>query len=106
MKFENLIATRKTMGLSQQKMASLANMEQTTYSRKERGLSPIRNDEWEKFAKILSVPIDEIKEHQFISNNMSSIFLKNKENPYVSIPRELYEFMMSTISKIDIIDKS
>ena len=62
MKYKKLIQARKNKGLTQKQIADKMAMEQTTYSKKERGLSPIREDEWVRFAKILEVNIEDIKE--------------------------------------------
>lgn len=62
MRQEKLINMRKTRGFSQVQMAQLVAMEQTTYSRKEIGKSNITDAEWNKFAKVLNVPVEEIKD--------------------------------------------
>lgn len=62
MECKKLITARKNKGLTQKQVADKMAMEQTTYSKKERGLSPIREDEWMRFAKILEVNIEDIKE--------------------------------------------
>ncbi len=59
---EKLIRTRKEKKFSQQDMAEHLNMSQTHYLRKEKGEIEIRNDEWERIAKLLDVDVDEIKE--------------------------------------------
>ena len=41
MSYEKLITTRKLKGYTQEKLTQQIAMEQTTLSRKERGLSPI-----------------------------------------------------------------
>ncbi len=52
---------RLSKGLSQAKFSELSAMEQTTYSRKERGKSPITAEEWERFSNILDVSVNDIK---------------------------------------------
>ena len=47
-------------------------MEQTTYSRKERGISPITIAEWERIAKALEVSVEKIVEPN--NNNTQSFF--------------------------------
>ncbi|WP_291284903.1 helix-turn-helix transcriptional regulator [Flavobacterium sp.] len=61
MKYENLIKARKERGLTQKEMADMLAMEQTTYSKKERGISRIRETEWIRFAKILEKDVDDLK---------------------------------------------
>lgn len=62
MSYEKLITTRKLKGYTQEKLAQQIAMEQTTLSRKERGLSPISDEEWQRIATVLQVPVDDIKE--------------------------------------------
>lgn len=62
MKKLKLLQTRKLKGLTQLEMAILANMDQTTYGRKEKGFSKITSSEWKKFAMILDVSLKEIFE--------------------------------------------
>ena len=50
-------------------------MEQTTYSRKERGISPITIAEWERIAKALEVSIEKIVEP---NNNDTQSFFNEK----------------------------
>lgn len=61
MEHENLIKARKEKGLTQKEMAEMLAMEQTTYSKKERGISRIRENEWVSFAKILNKDIEVLK---------------------------------------------
>ncbi|KAF2507709.1 helix-turn-helix transcriptional regulator [Flavobacterium zhairuonense] len=61
MEHEKLIKARKEKGFTQKEMAEMLAMEQTTYSKKERGISRIRENEWESFAKILDKDIEAIK---------------------------------------------
>ena len=62
MSYEKLITTRKLKGYTQEKLTQQIAMEQTTLSRKERGLSPISDEEWQRIATVLQVPVDDIKE--------------------------------------------
>lgn len=59
---EKLISIRKQKRISQEEMAQKLAMEQTTYSRKERGKSPITKEEWAKIADALEVNEQDIKE--------------------------------------------
>jgi transcriptional regulator with XRE-family HTH domain len=73
MKYENLIQARKEKDLTQKQMAEILAMEQTTYSKKERGISKIREDEWIHFAKILKKDIDDLKGKRKILKNNESL---------------------------------
>lgn len=65
-------------------------MEQTTYSRKERGLSPISTEEWERIANVLEVKVEEITEDNYsVSNSMSN--KKSIETQNIILIRESYE---------------
>lgn len=66
---KNLIKARREKGLTQKEMADMLSMEQTTYSKKERGISRIRENEWIRFAKILDKDADELKNENRIDQN-------------------------------------
>lgn len=70
--YYKLISIRKTKKITQKQIASLIGMEQTTYSRKERGISPITIAEWERIAKALEVSVEKIVEPN--NNNTQSFF--------------------------------
>ena len=65
--------------ITQDVMANLLDMTQATYSRKERGLTKITVDEWNKIAKILGVDKSEVFEDNskkdFISTNFTKQLL-------------------------------
>lgn len=48
---EKLRQVRMEKGLSQEKIAKILSTDTSNYSRKERGKTKIRDDEWEKMAK-------------------------------------------------------
>jgi transcriptional regulator with XRE-family HTH domain len=101
MEFEHLIYTRKAKGLSQESMAEKAGMEQTTYSRKERGLSPVTESEWERFAKILNVPVEQIKEERHNPKNENCNFYDHSVGiQYVNVPKELFDIMIKKLEKL------
>ena len=58
-KLKNL---RKLKGFSQVQMAKALSTDTSNYSRKERGEVRIHDEEWEKLANALEVPLEEIKE--------------------------------------------
>jgi transcriptional regulator with XRE-family HTH domain len=68
MNHEQLIATRKLKKMSQEKLADSLGMEQTTYSKKERGKSPLSDNEWEKIASILNVDVEDIRPKDQVVN--------------------------------------
>ena len=73
--YYKLISIRKTKKITQKQIANLIGMEQTTYSRKERGISPITIAEWERIAKALEVSIEKIVEP---NNNDTQSFFNEK----------------------------
>jgi transcriptional regulator with XRE-family HTH domain len=94
---EKLINERKTKRITQEQMAKLIAMEQTTYSRKERGKSPILDDEWERFAKALNVSVEDIKgENESVTlKNENCTFTENSIGiQYVNIPQNAYDIIM------------
>ena len=73
--YYKLISIRKIKKITQKQIANLIGMEQTTYSRKERGISPITIAEWERIAKALEVSVEKIVEP---NNNNSQSFFNEK----------------------------
>ena len=105
MKNEKLFTVRKSRGLSQMEMAQKLAMEQTTYSRKEIGKSPITDEEWQKFAKVLNTTVDEIKD------SATGISVKNEKCTfsdnsvagvqYVYIPQEVLDTVLRYNKKLE-----
>ncbi len=105
MEYQKLYDARKAKGITQKQMASRIAMEQTTYSRKERGKSPITDEEWARLAKTLEVPVEEIKEE-----NTTPISVKNEnctfnENAigiqYVNIPQSVFDIIIKYNAKLE-----
>lgn len=101
---------RNKKGLSQQEIAVLANMDQTTYGRKEKGISKITSMEWKRFASILDLPLKEIFEDDDKSvvinndNSTNSIVMSNN-NEYYSVP-DVLESLRNYIQKLESENKS
>lgn len=64
MTMEKLRTLRKQKGYTQQQIADLLATDVSNYSRKESGDVRIFDDEWEKLAKALEVPVEDIKEER------------------------------------------
>lgn len=64
MQKEKLRNARKVKGITQQQIADIIATDVSNYSRKESGDVRIFNDEWEKIARFLEVPIEEIFEEE------------------------------------------
>ena len=92
---ENLRNARKIKGLTQKQIAELLAMEQTTFSKKERGISPIRNDEWIRFAKILEVDIELIRDQSLKLHN-----IKNDANLLI-VSKKVFEDIINYNAKLE-----
>ncbi len=103
MVYEKLIAQRKKKGITQQEMAKKIGMEQTTYSKKERGVSAITENEWQRFANFLDVAVDDIKEVlQVFPKNENCTFNDNAIGiQMINIPANVYEIMQKYIQKLE-----
>lgn len=74
-----LLTKRLEKQLSQEEISDLIGMAQSTYSRKEKGITKITSAEWNKIAKVLGVEKEEIFEPAAVIMTGSNSF-KNKEN--------------------------
>jgi transcriptional regulator with XRE-family HTH domain len=103
MEHENLKEARKAKGLTQKQLALKIAMEQTTYSRKERGKSPISDDEWSRFAKMLDVNIEEIKDN-LISQPKNENCTFNDQSigiQYITIPQDVLDTVLKYNKKLE-----
>ncbi|WP_223601669.1 helix-turn-helix domain-containing protein [Chryseobacterium sp. GVT01B] len=99
MQKEKLRNVRKRKGFTQQQVADYIATDVSNYSRKESGDVKIFNDEWEKIARYLEVPVEEIYEEEdpkpiFNFDNItgSSGFGNNVNgNLYCNVPEFLLE---------------
>jgi transcriptional regulator with XRE-family HTH domain len=64
MQKEKLRTVRKMKGFTQQQMAEVIPTDVSNYSRKESGTVSITQTEWNKLAKFLEVPVEEIYEEE------------------------------------------
>ena len=104
MEHQKLINARKAKGYTQGQMSDKIAMEQTTYSRKERGKSPISDDEWNRFAKILDIPVEEIKDNTSASSvkNENCTFNDNAINTqYINIPQNVFDIIIKYNQKLE-----
>ncbi|MDR6403525.1 MULTISPECIES: helix-turn-helix transcriptional regulator [Chryseobacterium] len=93
---EKLIRARKDKKFSQQDIAEHLNISQTQYLRKEKGEIEIKDEEWERIAKLLDVEIDDIKQvdkENSISQNFENITgsYVGSNNVYCNVPEFLLE---------------
>ncbi|KMQ69302.1 hypothetical protein ACM39_04225 [Chryseobacterium sp. FH2] len=99
---EKLRNVRKQKGISQEKMAKILSTDTSNYSRKERGETRIHDEEWEKLAKALNVPVEELKEENGLGivHNDNSTFNDNSGNyyhQYFNIPNSIIENLQDYI---------
>lgn len=99
---EKLKTLRKQRGISQEKMAKILSTDPSNYSRKERGEIRIHDDEWQKIADALDVPVEDIKEEKLsgIVHNDNSSFNDNSGNYYnqhFNIPNSIIENLQDYI---------
>ncbi len=99
---EKLRNLRKQKGISQEKMAKILSTDPSNYSRKERGEVRIHDEEWQKLAQALEVPVEDIKENEsrFSINNDNSTFHDNSGNynQYFNVPNSIVENLQDYIS--------
>ncbi|REC60943.1 transcriptional regulator [Chryseobacterium pennae] len=99
MQKEKLRNVRKRKGYTQQQVADFIATDVSNYSRKESGDVAIRKEEWEKIARFLDVPVEEIFEEEeakqvnhFDNITGSSGFGNNiNGNLYCNVPEFLLE---------------
>lgn len=95
-----LFEARKAKNLTQNQLANLICMEQTTYSRKERGHSPISDNEWKTIANALGVEVNEIKDDLTAMNQGQIVNPTIKDNgvcigvQYVNLPKEVLDTLL------------
>jgi len=98
---ERLRTLRKQKGMSQEKMAKILSTDTSNYSRKERGETKIQDEEWQKIADALEVPVKDIKENdtKFSINNDNTTFQDNSGNynQYFNIPNSIVENLQDYI---------
>lgn len=96
---------RKSKGFTQKQIATLIAMEQTTYSKKESGKSPISNEEWERLSKILDMPVDEIKQTSNKTNPKNENCVFNDQSigiQIVSMPQNAFDMIVKYNQKLEI----
>ncbi|MEY8758882.1 helix-turn-helix domain-containing protein [Chryseobacterium tongliaoense] len=95
---EKLRNLRKQRGYTQEYMSKILSTDVSNYSRKESGDVKIFDDEWEKLAEALDVPVEDIKEERaatIVQNNDNSTFSDHASginyNHYYNIPDYMLE---------------
>lgn len=105
-----LFLKRQELGYSQEYLAEGLNLSQSQYSRREKGVKKISDEEWEKLAELLNVPIEEIKEvdndKNFVINNNennSGTFSNygGNNNTFHTTDKETITFLLQHIKKLE-----
>lgn len=94
---------RKSKGITQKQMAMQMAMEQTTYSRKENGKSPITDEEYNKLAKFLDSNVEELKKTtQTSAKNEYCTFNDNAIGiQIISMPKDALDMILKLVAKLE-----
>ena len=100
---EKLKEVRISKGYSQDTFSKLIAMEQTTYSRKERGKSSVTEDEWNRFANALNVPKEEIKDEKPLTINNDNCSFKNSffNTHYINVPETVLDVVIKYNQRLE-----
>ena len=109
MQKEKLRVIRKQKGYTQQQVADFIATDVSNYSRKESGDVRIVKDEWDKIARFLDVPIEEIYEeeeaaivinydHPVFNDKSTSAGAITNQNNYDNIPGAVIENLQGYIT--------
>ena len=106
MEKKKLIQARKNKGFTQKDMAEILCMGVSNYNRKEKGILSMRNEEWEKIAEYLGIPVEEIYEQEenqiFICKDQAvGIGVNNGTNNVYTIPEHILESQRKYIKKLE-----
>ena len=102
-----LIDVRTKKGVSQEKMADILSMDVSNYNRREKGTTKISLHEWQKIAKILETPIEDIYETEestviiFNDNSTGTGYGVGVVNNY-NIPLSIWESQKKYIEMLEI----
>jgi DNA-binding XRE family transcriptional regulator len=99
-----LLNARITKGLSQAKIAEDLGMNVSNYNRKEKGQVKIYPEEWQKLAKLLDMPLEDIYEPDdkmvFICKDQS-IGINNGTNHIYTVPEFMLESQRKYIAMLE-----
>lgn len=107
MQKEKLRVIRKQKGYTQQQVADYIATDVSNYSRKENGDVRIIKDEWDKIARFLDVPVEDIyedEEAKIVVNNDHPVFNDQSvsaigtQNQYNNIPGSIVENLQGYIA--------
>ena len=100
-----LFEARNKKGFSQQYVAKHLCMDVSNYNKREKGKAKISLNEWEKLAKILEVPVEEIYESEestfIICKDQSVGVVNHGTNNVYTIPASFLENQQKYITKLE-----
>jgi transcriptional regulator with XRE-family HTH domain len=94
---------RERKGVTQKQLAMKMAMEQTTLSKKERGISPITSEEYKKLAGFLETVVEELQsETHPLSKNENCTFNDNSVGiQIISMPKDALDLILKLVSKLE-----
>ena len=92
----NLKEIRVSKGFTQNQMAEKMAIEQTTYSKKERGISPINENEWKRLSEIFETPIDVLKKALLRMQKVN----ENEQIDVIPLQVDVFYNMINEIKKL------
>lgn len=102
---QKLINKRKEQNLTQEEFAFLLGIETSNYNRRENGITKISKNEWNKMAKELKVPLEEIYEPEdgvyIINNENASGNYSGSHNVFNGQDEFIFETMKKYIEKLE-----
>jgi transcriptional regulator with XRE-family HTH domain len=102
---QKLASKRLERNLSQEKIADLLGISQSQYNRRENGVTKISKKEWDKIAKILDTPLENIYEPEdgvyIINNDNANGNYSGSHNHFSQIPDHILDTMRKYIEKLE-----
>ncbi|KQM29893.1 hypothetical protein ASE55_17135 [Chryseobacterium sp. Leaf201] len=100
---KKLLEKRRQKDITQEDLAFKLGMDTSSYNRRENGITKISRKEWEKIARELKVPVEEIYEPDdgiyVIQNNNPEI--NDPDDPYKALSQYTLEVLKKYISKLE-----
>jgi transcriptional regulator with XRE-family HTH domain len=90
-------------GVTQMQLAMIMAMEQTTLSMKERGISPIKTEEFKRLAELLETSVEELQSAtQVVPKNENCTFNDHSVGiQIISIPKVALDLILKLVAKLE-----
>lgn len=94
---------REKKGFTQKQLALKMAMEQTTLSKKERGISPITSEEYKKLAAFLETSVEELQsETHPLSKNENCVFNDHSIGiQIIPMPKDALDLILKLVAKLE-----